>query len=161
MNFHDHLWCMSLALEEAEKAFSLDEVPVGAVVVGPFKEVLAKSHNQKEQSHNPCVHVEIFALTEAAKKNKNWRLVDCSVYVTLSPCPMCLAAMVQARIGNLYFGAYDLKGGAIELGYHNFKDKKLNHQFNVMGGISQYKCSKLLSNFFKLKRDNYKLNQGG
>ena len=152
----DQLWLMDEALIEADKAYREDEVPIGAVVVDSMGAILSRSHNTKEKKHNPCGHAEILAITEAAKKISNWRLIDCSLYVTLEPCPMCLSAMIQARIGTLYFGAYDSKGGSLSLNYNFYKDQKLNHAFPVVGGLRHFECSKLLSQFFREKRDSYK-----
>ncbi|MGZ3787477.1 MAG: nucleoside deaminase [Bacteriovorax sp.] len=154
-NFHDRLWLMDEALIEAEKAYREDEVPIGAVIVDPSGSVLSRAHNVKEKVHNPCGHAEILAITEAAKKLSNWRLINCSLFVTLEPCPMCLSAMIQARIGTLYFGAYDPKGGSLSLNYNFYKDQKLNHAFPVIGGLRHFECSRLLSTFFKEKRNNY------
>lgn len=151
----DHLWLMDEAIIEANKAYREDEVPIGAVVVDRTGAIISRAHNQKEKIHNPCGHAEIIAITEAAKKLSNWRLLECSIYVTLEPCPMCLSALVQARISHLYFGAYDAKGGALSLNYNFYKDQKLNHSFPVMGGLRHFECSKLLSTFFKEKRSGY------
>jgi tRNA(adenine34) deaminase len=156
--FEDKLWLMGEAITEADRAYRLDEVPIGAVIVDPDGVIIARAHNIKEKTHNPCGHAEILAITDAAKKLSNWRLLDCSVYVTLEPCPMCLSAMVQARIGALYFGAYDPKGGALSLNYNFYKDKKLNHSFPVMGGLLHLECSQMLSNFFREKRGIYSKN---
>lgn len=152
---NDHLWLMDEALKEADKAYREDEVPIGAVIVDAGGAILSRTHNHKEKAHNPCGHAEILAITEACKKINNWRLIDCSIYVTLEPCPMCLSALVQTRIGHLYFGAYDAKGGALSLNYNFYKDEKLNHSFPVMGGLRHFECSKLLSTFFKQKRASY------
>ncbi len=146
---------MDEALIEAEKAYRIDEVPIGAVIVDSNGAILSRSHNLKEKVFNPCGHAEILAIVEAAKKIKNWRLKECSIYVTLEPCPMCLNAMVQARIEKLYFGAYDSKGGSLSLNYNFYKDQKLNHSFSVVGGVRHFECSKLLSQFFREKRVNY------
>lgn len=151
----DHLWLMDEALIEADKAYRQDEVPIGAVVADSRGIILSKAHNIKERTHNPCGHAEVLAIMEAAKKIGNWRLLDCNLYVTLEPCPMCLSAMVQARIGTLYFGAYDPKGGALSLNYNFYKDQKLNHSFSVVGGLRHFECSKLLSTFFREKRASY------
>lgn len=152
---NDHLWLMDEALKEADKAYREDEVPIGAVIVDPAGTILSRAHNHKEKAHNPCGHAEILAITEACKKINNWRLIDCSMYVTLEPCPMCLSALVQTRIGHLYFGAYDAKGGALSLNYNFYKDQKLNHSFPVTGGLRHFECSRLLSTFFKEKRSSY------
>lgn len=154
-NVTDQLWLMDEALKEAEKAYREDEVPIGAVVVNDKGNILARAHNEKEKVFNPCGHAEIIAITEACKKIGNWRLSNCAVYVTLEPCPMCLSAMIQARIGKLFFGAYDPKGGALSLNYNFYKDQKLNHSFPVLGGLRHFECSRLLSTFFKEKRTNY------
>lgn len=157
-NFNDHLWLMDEALKEADQAYKENEVPIGAVVVDSKGTIISRAHNIKEKGHNPCGHAEILAITEAAKKMSNWRLLDCSIYVTLEPCPMCLAALVQSRIKNLYFGAYDPKGGAISLKYNLHKDKRLNHNFNVVGGLRHFECSQIVSNFFREKRSIYTNN---
>lgn len=154
----DHLWLMDEALIEAEKAYREDEVPIGAVVVDSSGTIISRTHNQKEKVFNPCGHAEILSIIEAAKRKSNWRLTDCSIYVTLEPCPMCLSALVQARISHLYFGAYDAKGGALSLNYNFYKDQKLNHSFPVLGGLRHFECSRLLSTFFKEKRSNYNKN---
>ncbi len=152
----DDLWHMDSAIREAERAYSIDEVPIGAVIVDPHGQVLAETHNLKERTNNPLGHAELLAIREACEQLKNWRLEECTLYVTLEPCPMCLAAMVQSRIGRLVFGAYDPKGGAISLGYDLYKDERLNHSFEVIGGVKHHPCSKLLSTFFKSKRTTYK-----
>lgn len=154
----DQLWLMDEALLEADKAYRIDEVPIGAVVVDPNGIVLSSAHNVKEKNHNPCGHAEILALIEAGKKIGNWRLLGCSLYVTLEPCPMCLNAMIHARISTLYFGAYDPKGGSLSLNYNFYKDQKLNHHFAVVGGVRHFECSRLLSSFFREKRINYNKN---
>jgi tRNA(adenine34) deaminase len=155
MSFADDLWNMSLALEESEKAYRIDEVPIGAVIVDENDKILAKTYNLKEQTHDPLGHAEILAIKAAAKVISNWRLSGCTLYVTCEPCPMCLAAMVQARIKTLIFGAYDPKGGALSLGYDLYKDERLNHKFNVQGGLKSFECSRLLSQFFKEKRADF------
>lgn len=152
----DHLWFMSMALEQAEYAYKSQEVPVGAVLVSPKGDVLSKTHNLKESHFNPVAHAEILALSEGAKKLQNWRLSDCVLYVTLEPCPMCLTAMVQSRVKQCVFGAYDSKGGALSLGYHLHQDKRLNHQFSIIGGIKHFECSRVLSQFFKERRTSYR-----
>jgi tRNA(adenine34) deaminase len=158
MNFSiaDHLWYMGIALEQAELAYKHQEVPVGAVLVSPEGEVLSKQFNLKESHFNPTAHAEILAIVEGAKKLQNWRLTDCTLYVTLEPCPMCLTALVQSRLKQCVFGAYDSKGGSLSLGYRLHQDKRLNHRFSMMGGIRHFECSKLLSQFFKERRSSYR-----
>lgn len=149
-------WAMSLASELADKAYRSGDVPVGSVILDPSLKVVAKSFNNKEKSFRPTGHAEIIAIEEAALNLKNWRLEGCTLIVTLEPCLMCLGAMINARIERLVFGAYDSKGGAISLGYPFFKDKRLNHRFDVVGGVGHYGAAKNLSTFFKERRDSYK-----
>jgi len=150
---------MSIALDLGYEATKKDEVPVGAVITDKHGEILAKAFNTKEQTQNPCHHAEIVAISEATKKLNSWRLLDCSIYVTLEPCPMCMAALSQARIKNVYFGAYDPKGGAVSLGLNLHKDSRLNHKLNVYGGFKHIQCSKMVSDFFRKKRLTYKNSQ--
>ena len=150
------IWNMKLALEQADLAYSKGEVPVGAVCVSEDGQLLSAAHNLKESLPNPCGHAEILALSSAAKKLGEWRLLGSTLYVTLEPCPMCLDAARQARVGRVIFGAYDRKGGAISLGFNFHKDSRLNHRFNVIGGILHYKSSNILSTFFRQKRTSYK-----
>ena len=156
LTLSDDLWFMTLAQEQAEMAYRSQEVPVGALIVSPEGEILSKQFNQKEASLNPTGHAEILSIVEASKRLGNWRLNDCSLYVTLEPCPMCLAAMVQSRIGRCIFGAYDPKGGAISLGYRLHQDRRLNHRFSIVGGIKHFECSKILSQFFRERRATYR-----
>ncbi len=155
MNQSELNWHMKLALEEAQKAWWGNEVPIGAIVVDGYGKILSRASNKKETKFHACDHAEILAINEAGEHLESWRLLDCTLFVTLEPCPMCLYAMVQARIKNLVFGAYDSKGGALSLGYNFMKDKRFNHRFDVMGGVMHYEASKMLSNFFKERRSNY------
>ncbi len=148
-------YLFSMAIDLAHQAYKKDEVPVGAIITNKHGDVLAKTYNTKEQTQNPCHHAEILAIEEASKQLGSWRLVDCDLYVTLEPCPMCLAALSQARIKNIYFGAYDPKGGAISIGHNLHNDPKLNHRINVYGGFKHLECSRLVSNFFRQKRKQY------
>lgn len=143
---------MRTALDLAHKAYSQGEVPVGCVVVDNSGKVIGKGQNLKEKHNDASLHGEIVTLRVAAQSLKSWRLNGCSLYVTLEPCPMCLAAMVQFRIGKLFFGAYDPKGGAISLGLPFYKNHKFNHNFPVCGGLLHYECSKILSDFFRQRR---------
>jgi len=156
MDMAENLWYMGLALEEADKAYKKNEVPIGAIVVSQSQGILAKTFNLKESTYDPCGHAELLALAKAGLSQSNWRLTDCNIYVTLEPCPMCLSAMVQARIDTLVFGAYDLKGGALSLGYNLHNNPKLNHHFKIMGGVKHYACSNVLSTFFREKRSGFK-----
>ncbi len=146
---------MGTALLEAEKAYNLGEVPVGAVVIDSIGSIVSTAHNLKEKNKDASAHAEILALRAAAEKIKNWRLNEHTLIVTLEPCPMCMAAMNSFRIKKLIFGAYDSKGGALSLGYNSHKDSRLNHSFEVTGGIMHYECSNMLSQFFKERREQY------
>lgn len=155
MDFSDIENYMNIAINLGKDAYAKDEVPVGAIIVSEHGEILGEAFNLKESSHDASAHAEILAIKKASERIKSWRLINCSIFVTLEPCPMCLSAILQSRIKNLYFGAYDKKGGAISLGYNFSKDKRLNHRFNVFGGYLHYECSKLLSNFFRAKRNTH------
>ena len=141
---------MEMAYNEAVKAFNKNEIPVGCVIVKDDL-VIAKAHNLREINNLVTSHAEILAITKANKKLSSWRLDDCDIYVTLEPCAMCSGAIIQARIKNLYFGAYDPKSGACG-SVLNLFDYKFNHEVNVEGGILEEKCSNLISSFFKTLR---------
>ena len=146
---------MKLALKEARKALLLDEVPIGCVIVKNGK-VISRGFNHRENKQMVISHAEMEAIQKANKKLGSWRLVDCDIYVTLEPCIMCLGAIIQARFANVYYGAKDLKGGAIESSINVLEAKNINHHPNVEGGILQEECSKLLSDYFRSKRENNK-----
>ena len=158
MNFSDFHWFMTIALEEAYKAYSANEVPIGAVLVSPDGKLISQGHNLKERDHDSTSHAELSVIQAGGIENKNWRLTGHTLFVTLEPCPMCLNAMIHARIERLVFAAYDPKGGALSLNYNFYKDKRLNHSFNVIGGIKHYESSKIISQFFREKRRLYKQN---
>lgn len=142
---------MKMALEEAKKAYSQGEVPVGVVVVCR-DEVLVKTHNQREKLSDPTAHAEIIAIRKAAEYLKTWRLADCALYVTKEPCPMCAGAMVQARLGRLVYGAADQKSGAAGTVMDVVRDKRLNHQVEVSAGVLEEECRQLLQDFFSGRR---------
>ena len=141
---------MELAYKEALKAYEKEEIPVGCVIVKDGL-VIAKAHNLRETKNLVLAHAEILAITKANKKLNSWRLDDCDMYITLEPCPMCLGAIIQARIKNLYFGAYDKKTGALGSVF-NMCDFKFNHELKYEGGILEEKCSKIITDFFKTLR---------
>lgn len=156
MNFQKIEHYMQMAINLSQDALIKDEVPVGAIIVSEHGEILSEAFNLKETTFDATAHAEILAIKKASERLKSWRLINCSLFVTLEPCPMCLSAITQARIKNLYFGAYDKKGGALSLGYNFALDDRLNHNMNIYGGFSHYECSQILSNFFKAKRKKYK-----
>ena len=146
---------MKLAIKEAKKALLIDEVPIGCIIVKNGK-VIARGFNHRESKQMVISHAEIETIQKANKKLGSWRLVDCDIYVTLEPCIMCMGAIIQARFSNVYYGACDLKGGAIESSINVLDAKNINHHPNVEGGILKEECSKLLSDYFKAKRENNK-----
>ncbi len=150
---HDRSY-MVLALEQARKAFSLKEIPVGAVAVIGDR-VIGRGYNQKESAKDPTAHAEIIALREASATLERWRLPDVTLYVTLEPCVMCAGAMVQARLGRLVFGVRDPKGGACGSEYHLLQDFRLNHQLPVTGGVLKEEAEFLLQDFFGRLRNPF------
>lgn len=143
---HHEQW-MKLALKEAEKAFEQNEVPVGALVVHKGK-IIAKGYNQIELLQDPTAHAEMIALTAAANHLQSRRLEDCTLYVTLEPCPMCAGAIVLARVPTLVFGSYDPKAGACGTLMNIVEDKRLNHSPHVVGGVCDRESEELLKGFF-------------
>jgi tRNA(adenine34) deaminase len=143
---------MSEAFKLAEKAFSLDEVPVGAVVVC-FDRIIGKGYNQRESLSDPTAHAEILAITAAANTLENWRLSECTMFVTKEPCTMCAGAIINSRIKRLVFGAYDNKKGACGSLYQICGDKRLESNTVVKGGVMESQCSSILKEFFSLHRD--------
>lgn len=144
------------ALRQAKKAASLGEMPVGAVIVRGG-EIIARGYNKREMKKNSLLHAEIIAIDRACKKLGGWRLTDCDMYVTLEPCPMCAGAVLNSRINNIYFGAYDEKSGCAG-SVINLLDMNLcNYSANVMGGIKEKECSDLLKDFFKELRNRKNL----
>ena len=138
---------MREALKEAKKAYLLGEVPVGAVIVYDNK-IIARGHNTREIKQSVLGHAEINAIQKASKKIGSWRLEDCDMYITLEPCPMCSGAIIQSRIKNLYYGATDLKTGACG-SVLNLFDHPFNHKVNVIGGVLEDECSRIIKDFFK------------
>lgn len=143
-----HRQFMQLALEQADKAAALGEVPVGAVIVRG-DEVLAVAHNRRELDADPSAHAEMLAIREVAHKLGDWRLTGCEVYVTLEPCPMCAGAMVLARIERCIYGCSDPKGGFLGTLGDLSSVPKLNHHFDVVDGVMADACSHRLKSFFK------------
>jgi tRNA(adenine34) deaminase len=142
---------MQLALEQARQAEEQDEVPVGAVIVHG-DQLIAAAHNQREQLRDPTAHAEMIAITQAAESIGGWRLVNCTLYVTLEPCPMCAGAILQARISRLVYGAMDPKAGAVGSLYQLLADDRLNHQVEVTPGVLAGPCGEILTNFFAHQR---------
>lgn len=146
---------MEFALKQAEIAKSCDEVPIGCVIVKD-DEIISYGYNLRHTSKQSTAHAEIIAINKACEKLNSWQLNDCDLYVTLEPCPMCAGAIMQSRIKNVYFGAYDKKGGSYGSNFNLNEVKNLNHYPNVVGGVLKEECGKILSDFFKEKRKSDK-----
>jgi len=147
---------MYAALQEAEKALEENEVPVGAVVVKDNR-IIGRGYNQVEKLNDATAHAEMIALTSASNSIGNWRLTDCSIFVTLEPCTMCTGALLASRIKNIYFATFDAKFGACGSIYNFAEDGKSNHKINVYSGIFALESKALLQNFFSKLKINTKL----
>jgi len=142
---------MHAALAEARSAFEAGEVPIGAVIVHEDR-LIAAAGNQRESLNDPTAHAEMIAITQAAQTLGSWRLLDCTLYVTLEPCPMCAGAIVQARLPRVYYGATDPKAGACHTLFEVTSDVRLNHQAVVIGGLLKDESRALLQEFFTQQR---------
>ncbi|MGN6545945.1 MAG: tRNA adenosine(34) deaminase TadA [Aureliella sp.] len=142
---------MLKALQLADQAASEDEVPVGAIVVHGSR-IIGTGYNQRESLNDPTAHAEMIAITQAASALASWRLEDCTLYVTLEPCPMCAGAIVQARVPRVVYGARDPKAGAVDSLFRLLDDPRLNHRATITGGVLADQAGMLLSEFFAAKR---------
>lgn len=142
---------MKRALQEAERAFDAGEVPVGALVVRDDV-IVGRGYNQVERLNDPTAHAEMIAITAACETVGDKFLTDCTLYVTLEPCPMCAGAMVWARIGRLVFGAFDEKAGSASTLYNIPQDPRLNHRVEVISGVEADRAAGLLQSFFRQRR---------
>ena len=140
---------MQLAFEQAQKAQTLGEVPIGAIVVAPDGQVIGEGFNRRELDQDATQHAEMIAIRQACLKLGTWRLIDCSLFVTLEPCPMCAGAIINSRIKNVYFGALDPKAGAAGSVVNLFEVAKFNHHPNVVRGLYREEASQMLKSFFK------------
>jgi len=147
-----HETYMRQALAEAEAAAREGEVPVGAILVGPAGDVIARGHNRPIGLNDPTAHAEVLVLRQAGSQLANYRLPDHVLYVTLEPCLMCVGAIIQARLAVVVYGAPDPKAGAIESVYQIGGDDRLNHQLKVTGGVLEVECRDILQAFFRAKR---------
>lgn len=159
----NHREWMGLALDEARRALVTEDVPIGAVVIGPDGAVLGSGRNQREELGDPTAHAEVVAIREAAERLRalskleggtgdGWRLEDCTLVVTLEPCAMCAGAVVLARIPRVVFGAWDEKAGAAGSVFDVLRERRLNHWVEVYGGVSEEECGALLKDFFAAHR---------
>jgi tRNA(adenine34) deaminase len=144
---------MQAALDQARLAQSLAEVPIGCVIVDDLtNQIIASAHNRRETDHDPTAHAEILALRQAGQSRGHWRLTDCTLYVTLEPCPMCAGAIVNARIPRLVYATPDPKAGAVQTLFQLCTDPRLNHRVEVIPNILADDSARLLQDFFKAQR---------
>ena len=144
---------MREAIAEARRAAAIGEVPIGCVVVhDTTSHIIGRGHNRREIDRDPTAHAEIIALRQAARELDSWRLIDCTLYVTLEPCPMCAGAMVNARLSRLVYGCDDPKAGAVRTLFRLCEDARLNHRIDVVAGVCPEQCAALLQDFFRAAR---------
>ncbi len=147
----EKIYFMQEAIKEARKAEEIEEVPIGAIVVHKG-EIIGRGHNLREHSQDATSHAEMFAIREACRHLGSWRLEECQLFVTLEPCPMCSGGMILSRVEEVYFGAYDPKGGTAGTLMNLLTDERFNHRAYVEGGILEAECGTLLTNFFRAIR---------
>ncbi len=145
----DDLYYMNLALAQAQLAKDRGEVPVGAVITDSSGHILVQAHNLRESLNSPLAHAEVLCIEQASKIRNSWRLTDCTLYVTLEPCPMCTGALISARVGRLVYGASDPKSGYVESLHNGLSRTELNHQVPYLKGLQEEASSKLLKSFFQ------------
>lgn len=139
---------MKEAIKEAKKAYDKLEVPVGCVIVKDGK-IISRAHNLKETKKDTTNHAEIRAIQKASKKLNSWRLINCEMYITLEPCPMCAGAIINSRIKKIYIGALDEKTGAVGSKLNLLEDYKFNHNVEIKKGVMKKECEDILKKFFK------------
>jgi tRNA(adenine34) deaminase len=143
---------MTLAIQHARQAAAAGDMPVGAVILDAEQRPIAAAGNQRECTGDPTAHAELVVIRQAADAVGSWRLSGCCLVVTLEPCTMCAGALVQARIPRLIFGAYDPKAGAVSSLWDVVRDPRLNHRVEVVGGVAEAECGRLLPDFFADRR---------
>lgn len=148
-----HEFYMNEALLEAQKAFDAQEVPVGAIITTKNGDIIARAYNLKESIPSATAHAELLAIEQACKHLSQWRLTDCTLYVTLEPCFMCSGAIVLARLSTVVYGATDPKTGAVKSLANVLTDNRLNHSCNVISGVCEEEASKILKIFFRSQRN--------
>lgn len=152
----DDLFYMKEALAEAEKAYRIGEVPVGAVIVDKKNgKIVGRGYNRREIDKDPLAHAEIFAIKEASVNLGGWRLIGCDIYVTLEPCPMCCGAIINSRIERVIYGAQDKKSGSV-CSIQNMFELPYNHKPEVTGSVLKEECSGILTGFFRELREKNK-----
>jgi tRNA(adenine34) deaminase len=148
---HIDMFFMQQALKCAKKAYDSEEVPVGAVIVKNNK-IIARGYNKSISLKDSTAHAEIIAIRKACKKLNNYRLNDCSIYVTIEPCSMCAGALILARVKKIYFGAKDIKAGACGSVFNIVSDNKLNHKIEISSGLMEEECATIIKQFFQSRR---------
>ncbi len=143
---------MRQALDEAAAAESHGDVPIGAVILGPDGDIIARGGNERELTGDPTAHAEVVAIRRAAERMGEWRLTGCTLVVTLEPCTMCAGAIVASRVDHLVFGAFDDKAGAVASLWDVVRDPRLNHRPQVTSGVLADECSAVLDSFFQKRR---------
>lgn len=143
------------AIREAKKAEAINEVPIGAIIVRDGQ-IIARAHNLREREQNSLAHAELLAIEQACKEVGSWRLEDTTIYVTLEPCPMCSGAIVLSRVKRVVYGAGDPKGGCAGTLMNLLQEPRFNHQCEVVSGVLEGECSRILSDFFRKLRDKKK-----
>jgi tRNA(adenine34) deaminase len=151
MNNPEDIKWMREAIDEAMKAEALREVPIGAVIVKDG-EVIGRGYNLRETRHDPTAHAEMIAIKEASERLGAWRLLDCTLYVTLEPCPMCAGAIIQSRIVKVVYGTADPKAGCAGTLMNLLQEPRFNHETETVGGVLQEECGSLLTQFFRKLR---------
>ena len=146
---------MAAAFEQAKQAEAINEIPVGAIVVAD-NQIIGRGYNRSIIDNDPSAHAEMLAIRQAGQVLDNYRMLDCTLYVTLEPCPMCAGLLVHSRIKRLVFASDDLKTGASGSAFNLVQNEQLNHNITVTKGVMAEECSALLSNFFKRRRQEIK-----
>jgi tRNA(adenine34) deaminase len=146
----DRRW-MAEAIEEANKAEAIGEVPIGAVIVRNG-EIIGRGYNLRETGHDATAHAELIAIREASQHIEAWRLLDCTLYVTLEPCPMCAGAIVQSRVKRVVYGTHDPKAGCAGTLMNLLQEPRFNHETELTSGVMQVECATLLTTFFRRLR---------
>ena len=150
----DDSYGMRLALAEAERAYALGEVPIGAVILNDAGELIASGYNLRETEHDATAHAELIAIRRACQKLGRWRLTGLTLYVTIEPCPMCAGAIVMSRISRVVYGSTDAKAGACESLFNITGCPALNHQPEMLAGVLADECSEIIKRFFRERRKN-------
>ena len=151
-NMENDIKYMQEALKEAELAALEDEVPIGCVIVKD-DQIIARSHNQRDKSHNPLGHAEVLAIKKASEVVNDWQLVDCTLYVTIEPCIMCSGTIIQSHIKRVVYGAPDIKGGAFGSSINVLEANNINHRPEIVKGVLENECTAIIKNYFKSKRN--------